>query len=169
MVAETPAHLGNASGHGEVIRYEQDDPWLRPPRGGHFEEIAKHQVDAGGATLVTLQTMIGGDGLRYEPGEIVVAFRTDPADQWQVLSLNEPIALTDDSWKRYAVGHDELLQRVDDQQRRLAASSEDDYWRSRHEAARDFIASQPKLELPPPIEGAGRRRHDRPIHQPPTR
>ncbi len=148
VVAETPAHLGNASGHGEVIRYEQDDPWLRPPRGGHFEEIAKHRVDAGGATLVTLQTMIGGDGLRYEPGEIVVAFRTDPADQWQVLSLSEPIALTDDSWERYAVGHDELLQQVDDQQRRLAASSEDDYWRSRHEAARDFIASQPKLELP---------------------
>ncbi len=97
--------------------------------------------------------MIGGEGLRYEPGEIIVAYRTDPADQWQVLSLADPIALTDDSWKRYAVGHDAVLQQVDDQQRRLAASSEDDYWQSRHQLARDFIASQPKPEVPPPLEG----------------
>ncbi len=169
VVAETPAHLGNASGHGEVIRYEQDDPWLRPPRGGHFEEIAKHQVDAGGATLVTLQTMIGGDGLRYEPGEIVVAFRTDPVDQWQVLSLSEPIALTDDSWNRYAVGHDELLQQVDDQQRRLGGLER----RRLLEVATRGGARLHCFAIETRIAGTDRRcrrqQRDRPIHQPPSR
>lgn len=159
VIAETPAHLGNSSGHGKVIPYHQDDPWLRPPRGGHFEEIATQKLsekDSGGPTLVTLQTMIGGEGLRYEPGEITVAVRGDSADQWQLLGFQDPIPLTDDGWKQYAAEHDTVLQEVDDQQRRLAASTEDSYWNSRHSAAREYVESLPTLEIPPPI-GKGRR------------
>lgn len=155
VVADTPAHLGNSNGHGKVVPYRHTDPWLRPPRAGHFEELARHQVTAAGPVVVTLQTMIGGARLRYEPGEIIVAYRSDPAEPWRVLSLDKPIELTDAAWKRYAVRHHQTLQAVDDRQRRLAASAEDDYWRARHRDARDYIARLPKLPIPLPVGRSG--------------
>jgi hypothetical protein len=147
VVAETPVHLGASSGHGNVVRYQQDDPWLRPPRAGHFEELATHTHPASATSLVTLQTMIGGKSLRYEPGEIIVAFRTAESEPWQVLSLSESITVTDHDWKQYAVSHDALLQAVDDKQRRIAAAGEDDYWNARHQAARDYVQSLPPIDL----------------------
>ncbi len=145
VVAETPAHLGNSSGHGEVVHYEQQDPWLRPPRAGHFEEFSTHRRESVQPALVTLQTMIGGEGLRYEAGEIMVAYRTDSADPWQVLSLRDPITVTDDAWETYAAKLSALIMRVDDQLRRLAAADEDEDWNRRHEQARQFIASLPPI------------------------
>ena len=80
---------------------QQDDPWLRPPRAGHHEQIADHARDEAGPARIILQTMIGGEDLRHDPGEILVAYRTHESDPWQVLSLTEPIPLTDLGWSRY--------------------------------------------------------------------
>jgi hypothetical protein len=151
VVVETPVHLGASSGHGEVTRYEQPDPWLRPPRAGHHEETATYVLEDSGATLVTLQTIIGGKDLRYEPGEILVAYRVGPADSWQILTVAGGVPLTDADWPPLANQVDMQIQQVDDQQRRIAASSQDSHWEMRHQRARQYVNSLPELELPASI------------------
>ena len=145
MIADTPAHLGNSSGHGAVTRYEQDDPWLRPPRAGHFEEIVSYEHEQSGVARITLQTLVGGNGLRHEIGEVLVAFRPDQNAPWQVVSLEEPVEVNDFDLARYARSLAPNIQSIDDQLRREAASSEDTYWQSRHADARDHIGTLPPL------------------------
>lgn len=152
VVVDTPVHLGSTSGHGKVIPNTQKDPWLRPLHPGHAESIASADGHDG-PVLVTLQTMIGGSGLRSEAGEILVAYRTDPNQQWHVLGFDEAIALTDFDLQRALDSHDAVVQSVDDQQRRLAASVEDEYWDMRHEAAKKYVSQLPNLEIPESVEG----------------
>ena len=146
VIAETPVHLGNTGGHGKVVGYAQEDPWLRPPHAGHFEKFATYRHAQSGPARIALQTMIGGSGMRYEVGEVMVAFRVNPADSWQLVSLQEPCSITDDDWRRYARSLDPIIQSVDDDLRRLAFSSEDEYWKARHQKAQAFIALLPALE-----------------------
>ncbi|MGI9474891.1 MAG: DUF1553 domain-containing protein [Rubripirellula sp.] len=147
VVANTPAHLGNSSGHGNVVPYEQQDPWLRPPRAGHSEEYATHHQLDSGLARITLQTMIGGDGLRHEIGEVMVAFRANRADAWQLVSLGEPYTITDGDWQRYVRSLDPIVQSIDDRLRRQASSTEDAYWKERHQRSREYIASLPPLSI----------------------
>jgi hypothetical protein len=145
LIADTPAHLGNSSGHGAVTRYEQDDPWLRPPRAGHFEEIVTYKHERSGVARITLQTLVGEKGLRHEIGEVLVAFRPDRNKSWQLVSLEEPIEINDLDWARYARSLQPTIQSIDDRLRRDAASTEDTYWQSRHAKAKDHIASLPPV------------------------
>ena len=146
VVLDTPAHLKSASGHGAVKAVDPADPWLRPPRPGHFEESTTHH--SSGTITLALETMIGGKSIRYEPGEILVAYRTDPAEQWQLVRFDQATELTDSGWLRYAADHESQVQAVDDAERRRAASKEDEYWSSRHEEAKRFVASLPQLDVP---------------------
>lgn len=147
IVAETPAHLGPTSGHGKVVPYPGDDPWVRPIRMGHHQQTAKHAW-SGGKAVVALETMIGGKGLRYEPGEIIVAYRRGAGDRWEIVSPDQPIPLTDQAWRDHVAKHDQEIQRVEDQQRKLAASKEDEFWTNRHEHARRFVTELPEIALP---------------------
>jgi len=146
VVARTPPHLGNTSGHGKVIPYEPNDPWLRPPHAGHHEEIFTHTRASAGPTRVTLQTMIGGDNLRPTAGEIILAYRVSAAEPWRVLSFTDAFSLTDYDWHRYLGEHQSLIMAVDDRNRRQAAAGEDDYWADRHQRAHAYVASLPPLE-----------------------
>lgn len=147
IVAETPKHLGATNGHGEVEPYTEPDPWLRPLHPGHRQRVSTH-TSPGGRVVVALESMIGGKGYRTEAGEIVVAFRSDPTQQWQVLSLDRAISLTDHDWLDYQREHEATIQRVDDRQRRAAASAEDAYWADRHRVAADYVAQLPPIEIP---------------------
>lgn len=147
LVAETPKHLGNTNGHGEVEPYTESDPWLRPLRPGHREEIVTHST-TGGSTVVALQSMIGGKGYRYEAGEITLAHRTNDSQAWQLLSLDRVISLTDEDWAEYEREHQAAIQRVDDRQRRASAAAEDAVWLQRHQQARQFIRQLDPIELP---------------------
>ncbi|MCG8653053.1 MAG: DUF1553 domain-containing protein, partial [Pirellulales bacterium] len=154
IVAHTPAHLKSSSGHGKVTRYHQEDPWLRPPRAGHREQITTHRLEQSqpGPVRITLQSIIGGKDLRYEAGEILVAYRTESQAQWQVLDLTRAVPLTDQDWNGLAARIEQQVQRVDDRQRRLAASAEDEYWQRRHRHAKRWVESLPPIELPPAAE-----------------
>lgn len=145
LIADTPAHLGNSGGHGAVTRYEQDDPWLRPPRAGHFEEIVTYKHERSGVARITLQTLVGEKGLRHEIGEVLVAFRPDRNKSWQLVSLREPIEINDLDWARYARSLQPTIQSIDDRLRRDAASTDDAYWLLRHAKAKDHIASLPPV------------------------
>ncbi|MDG2222483.1 MAG: DUF1553 domain-containing protein [Rubripirellula sp.] len=147
LVAETPKHLGSTGGHGEVEPYHEPDPWLRPLHPGHREEVVTHQT-TGGPTVVALQSMIGGKGYRYEAGEIMLAYRADDSQAWQLLSLDRAISLTDEDWAEYEHEHQAAMQRVDDRQRRATAASEDAVWLQRHQQARQFIRQLDPIELP---------------------
>ncbi len=152
LVAETPVHLGNTSGHGEVTHDPPGDPWLRPPRAGHHEKLATHSREKAGPTLVALETMIGGKRIRCEAGEILVAYRLAADQQWQILSLDDSYEVTDRDWRRLADQIDLQVQQVDDRQRRAAASVEDRQWDARHDRARQWVQSLASLEIPSPGE-----------------
>lgn len=147
VVAETPPHLGPASAHGEVIRYESDDPWLRPPRPGHHERRTTHPTQDGSARI-TLEAIIGGENLRYEAGEILVATRTGDQQPWQVLSLGDPLPLTDRHWRPHARSLVRIVTELNDRQRREAAASEDEFWNRRHERGREYVEKLPEIDVP---------------------
>ncbi|MEM8668262.1 MAG: DUF1553 domain-containing protein [Planctomycetota bacterium] len=147
IIAETPKHLGATSGHGNVEPYTEQDPWLRPLRAGHREEIVTYS-SKGGPVSIALETMIGADGYRYEAGEIIVAFRLDENQPWQILSLDRVISLTDEDWKGFETKHEATVQRVDDRQRRLASTMYDDVWKQRHERARQYVEQLDPIKIP---------------------
>tara|TARA_R110002049_G_scaffold4601_4_gene31986 strand:- start:268450 stop:271767 length:3318 start_codon:yes stop_codon:yes gene_type:complete len=143
IVLRTAPHVANTSGHGDVVAYAHDDPWLRPPRPGHHEQIIDHVHHRDGPIRVTLQTLIGGKDLRHDCGEIVLAYRTHRSEPWQVLDLDAPFPLTDADWNGYRDRLDVTIDVVDDKQRRDAAKDEDSYWKQRHDRAREFAATLP--------------------------
>ena len=106
VVVRTPPHLSKTDGHGEVTDERPSDPWLRPRRPGHHEEVFAHSNKDSGYVRLTLQTMIGGDDLRPEIGELLLAFRHDENEPWRVLSLDAPFELTDHLWRRYQDEHE---------------------------------------------------------------
>ncbi len=147
IVTETPKHLGASSGHGDVDPYTEPDPWLRPLHPGHHERRVTHATD-GGRTTVALETMIGADGYRHEPGETIVAYRTDDSQQWQILSLTRSLALTDEDWVDYEREHQAAIEHIDDRQRRAAASAQDAYWKQRHAQASRYIRELDPIVIP---------------------
>lgn len=148
VVVQTPAHLSHTSGHGQVTHYQQSDPWLRPPRAGHHEETATHAIGGDRPSRVTLQTIVGGKDLRYEAGEILVAYRSDPHDPWQILTMRGGVPLSDADWQPLANEIETQIQQVDDRERNAAASGEEDYWRARHDRARRYVASLKPIAIP---------------------
>ena len=145
VVIRTPAHLGNSNGHGKVVPYRADDPWLRPPGPGHHEMTSVHRVTHPGPTRVAIETMIGGTNLRHEIGEMLVAFRRDHDEPWRVLTAGESFPLTDQDWRDWNEGFRSRMQRVNDRHRRRAAAMEADSWEKRHREARAFVATLPPL------------------------
>lgn len=147
VIAETPPHLRNANAHHEVDPVTQADPWLRPLHAGHRERIFEHR-SAEGRTHVTLQTMVGGQGLRHEVGEVLVAVRTEGDPEWRLLGHGDFVPVTDDGWQTYAAAQRAIVDTVDRVERRRAAAEDDPYWDRRHEAARRHVASLPPIDLP---------------------
>ena len=178
VIAETPPHLRNASAHHQVDPVTQEDPWLRPLRPGHREQIVEHRANGHranghranghranghranghraneGRTRVTLQTMVGGQGLRHEVGEVMVAVRTEGDPEWRLLGHGDFVPVTDDGWQAYAASQRATVDAIDRDQRRRAAAEDDPYWDRRHEAARRYAEALSPIDVPTMADGS---------------
>lgn len=148
-VAQTEYLIRNASGHEHVPDLAKSiDPNVRPLPQGHQEKLIELELPAG-MHHFRLQAVVGGTGLRLEPGEPCVA----------ISSTDEPfVLLTPERGPRIfadAVGYEPYALRVSGEveaferdSRRNASAEELKYWQQRHQVAREFVSTLPEVQIP---------------------
>jgi len=153
VIARTGVRKGSTSAH-QLMR-----PLPEPPLPGHRrvgygdqEVIVPLSVKTAGHYRICLETLVGGPRLRAEPGETVLAIQRDGSDTFELLQpagATSPAVRLLDADVEAALGQaEQRLDQLNTVLRRHAASSQDDYWHGRHEAARQWVAEHPAPEIP---------------------
>ncbi|NBV87292.1 MAG: hypothetical protein EBS01_13760, partial [Verrucomicrobia bacterium] len=126
-------------------------PGLRPPVYGMHESFGDYEVPEDGRCRVVLETVVGGSGLRSDPGELCLSVATRDGQSHELISPargSGALPLTDAAMepelKRLAVE----LENFDTANRRKAAASQDDFWKKRRALAKEWIAGQPAVTVP---------------------
>ncbi|MCA9008442.1 MAG: DUF1549 domain-containing protein, partial [Planctomycetaceae bacterium] len=151
LIAKSKPVSGSPSGE------EPMTPVADPPRPGL--RVAEHRqqeifgevtVNAEGHCRVVLETLVGGKAFRCDPGELCVAVETSDGSSFQLLSPNSsrPVMLSDADVEAELARLDKSLQAFDADSRRRAASSQDEFWKMRHDFARQWAAQHPAPPVP---------------------
>jgi mono/diheme cytochrome c family protein len=148
IVARTKPLTGSPSGEEPITPIAAPPlPGLRAASHRLQEEIVEIDVGPGEYHRVVVETMAGGKGHRPEPGELIVARRTDDGKSYVVLrpygAATAPTPLTDSEVERSLLRIEASLAALDDRTRRSAAAAQDPFWKHRHEAARVWAAEHP--------------------------
>ncbi len=109
--------------------------------------LATDQATGPSRSRVVLEVLVGGAGFKMESGEINVAIETEEGDSYNVLvpalADSAPIPLTDQTVLPILTKMEESLQEYDDNTRRAMASSHGDFWKKRHDVAREWAQAHP--------------------------
>ncbi len=132
-------------------------PVAKPPMpGGRSVPFAQQEVfgqyEAAGSdddarnVRVVLELVVGGKDHRTETGEVCVAVQPPGSDAFEVLWAGDAdtrsrLLLTDEAIEPALVKIERLLQQHDDEKRRAAAATQDEFWRHRHQLARQATAA----------------------------
>lgn len=154
-LARTKPHTSSPSGEEPVT------PVAEPPLPGHRrashrlqEVIAEFEVGPSGRSRVIVEAMAGGKKLRPETGELTVAIRTAGSESYVLLqpigAESPPLALTDAAVNAALARIESSLAAYDDHARRIAAGSQDAFWRKRHQFAQAWAKEHP---VPVPYSG----------------
>ena len=111
--------------------------------------ISAKQPDAGNRCRVVWEVIVGGKNQRTEPGEACVAVQMEGRPSYDVITPAgaDPLALTNLAIEGFLAQMEAMLISLDDQSRRQAASSQDEFWQRRHRLAAEWATVNP----PPPI------------------
>ena len=158
LVARTPAYTQRPPDGEEPIT-----PVAEPPLPG-LRRHGYHQQEAVGVGTVTVdpaldtrrvrvvfESVVGGDGYRTETGEICVAVRTADGKTYNVLvpaGARRKLPLTDEAIEPALVQIEASLSQYDDESRRGEASSQDEFWQRRHDAAREWAQQHSAPAIP---------------------
>ena len=132
-------------------------PVTEPLRAGMRLAEHRQQEVLGEATIgsdrrcrVVLETMVGGKNFRTDPGEVCVAVESADGKAFELLqsSADETVLLTDSDVAAALNRQEMALQTFDDDRRRMVASSQDEFWESRHAAARNWASEHPAPSIP---------------------
>lgn len=124
-------------------------PGLRIAEHRQQQVIGEAVIGDDRRCLIILETLIGGKSFRADPGELCIAVETDDHTSYALLGSNMPMPLLTDASVTSALDQQEAaMQRFDDERRRLAASSQNDYWTMRHDFARQWVSQQPAPQVP---------------------
>ena len=147
VIAETGFIKANASGHEEVPPVPAArEAGLQPPAVGHQEKLVTLTLD-GAAHEFRAEAFVGGQKLRAELGELVVAVAR-PGEPFRLLAETPAVPLTEDGWAKYAEGRRVWHERRDRVNRHAAGAGEAKYWRDRHDIARREWAGKPAPQPP---------------------
>jgi mono/diheme cytochrome c family protein len=140
-------------------------PLRKPPLPGlrvaayHQQEIIAEMdiPQTPTAIRVVLEMLVGGKNLRTETGEICVAVQPPGSSTFHLLqpSLHpddQVLPLTDEAVEPELDRIQAALDGLDTQRRRQLASSQDEFWKVRHEHARRWAATNASTQVP---QGAG--------------
>ncbi len=154
LVASTKTHKGDSGGYDNPEPVPAPPlPGLRPVGYGIQETLGEIVVKPGAPLRVVVENLVGGRKYRAEPGELTVAVQTRDGRSFNVLqpagASGEPIALTDVAMTAAIARIDAALTSYDDNQRRIAAATQDAFWEKRRSAAQAWIAQHPAPAVPP--------------------
>ncbi len=136
-------HLRRKGGDAEPVPDQAEKQLIKnmpllPP--GHKESLATIEGD-GQPHVITLETFVGGKGLRPEIGELSVSLGT-AGGEFRLLTPGKPAAeLTDRSWRNFMAEQRERVAAMDTARRRNAG--EEAYWKKRHALAREMAKPAP--------------------------
>ena len=126
-------------------------PGVRPAAYWQQEVFGEAEVPADGRCRIVLETVVGGPRLRAETSELCAAVQTSDGRGFHVLQptgMTAPLLLTDAAIEPELARIERELIRHDDTARRAAAASQADFWRARHDFARDWARQQPAPVVP---------------------
>lgn len=116
------------------------------------EVFADVTIGSDGKCAVILETIVGAQNLRTDPGESCVALLSSDGKAYHLLPASSggsaPIPLTDSGIKQALQQQELSLRAADDRHRRTAATSQNAYWEKRHEHARQWAQTHPSPPLP---------------------
>jgi hypothetical protein len=154
LITETPFIKANANGHEAVPDAPiVTDESLRMLPVGDQEKRASATLD-GRLHEFRVEAFIGGQKLRQELGELLLAVASD-GQPFRLLSSTAAIPLTDEGWSSFLASSLERLRDLDACNRRAAGAREAEYWNGRHELARQDWQSRPPIEIPPVSDDSG--------------
>jgi mono/diheme cytochrome c family protein len=132
---------------------ERITPVAEPPlpgmrvHGYHQQEMfGEATIEPGvtGKSRVVLELVVGGKGQRTETGEVCVAMLQADGKSYELLAPGSTrLPLTDAAIEPILSAIEESLAQLDDQRRRRAAASQNDFWQARHELARVWVKENP--------------------------
>ena len=150
VLAQTEFLIRNASGHEHVPDLTANlDPNVRSLPQGHQEKLVELTLTEG-LHHFRLQAVVGGTGLRLEPGQPLVAIAAEGAHfVLLTASRGSEHFATAEGWDSYAEQAQAEIEALDRKTREIVSAEEAAYWRNRHKLAHDFVAALPEIELPP--------------------
>jgi mono/diheme cytochrome c family protein len=153
QVAEIPFLKGSTDGHQPVAPVpEEIAPGIR--RVGYGDKERLITLPAGAAErTIRVEILVGGDAYRAEPGEALAALENRQTGLFHPLSFANSPPLTDSNWPEILGKLQAELEETNRQTRQRLAGSMDDFWKKRHETARQWWASQPPI-IPPTPSGS---------------
>ncbi len=145
VVAES--EFGNFGGgaHNEIDTEKLDtvDGDLRYLGPGDREQVVKISGD-GREHLVVLEMIAGNGRVRSTLGETSLSLKTDDGRVLLLGPGDREVPLTDAGWESYRIERAEYHRALNQERRLVLREKEADYWRRRHEKARDVATSLPK-------------------------
>lgn len=148
VVATLPMMKRNASGHEPVPPIKTyTDPAIYPLPPGHQEKIIDVEIGSG-PHVVRLETLVGGNGLRNELGECLVAVRPTGQSRFELLSNSTvPRTLTWSDWDRVTDANHKMIGELEKSKRSRLAALDQPFWQKRHAMARQIAYQQvPEIE-----------------------
>lgn len=92
---------------------------------------------------VVVELVVGGKGHRTETGEVCVAMLSADGTSYELLGTDsQRLPLTDAAIEPALASIEASLAKFDDQRRRSAAASQNDFWQKRHDMARAWAKEQ---------------------------
>lgn len=153
---KNPFHKISGSAHGRVRKVAViKEPHIRILQTGDNESVAVFKSD-GRRHRFQFETFVGGKRKRPEMGETLVAYRR--AGSKKPFRLLTPttanIPLTTEGWLDYVEQRRAALQDRNAETRRRIAEANAPFWNRRHAAARNWVARQPPIDVPPAMAGS---------------
>lgn len=148
---------GDKGGHGRIA---DQDGWL--DLGGkdfRFVQPGDHEawtefVSEGREHIIVVEKVVGGNRMRPELGELVLAVSYEGSEDWSLVSPGSAtIPYTDDGWAEYDAGLADWLDKENASRRLAARQKHANYWNSRRSAAERFLSSTDEIPVPAAIEG----------------
>jgi len=133
-------------------------PVREPPAPGvrvagyHQQEVrGEFTIASSEPVRVVLDMVVGGPKARVETGEVGVAVRRESEELFRVLTpvgRRDPLPLTDAAVEPELEKIESRLAAFDDRNRRVAAATQDAFWKERHDVARQWVKENP-APVPP--------------------
>ncbi|MBI1310834.1 DUF1553 domain-containing protein [bacterium] len=156
LVAEMKPYMQRPPDGEEPITPVPEPPLPGLRRHGYHQQevsavISLKSASDSGRRRVVFEVVVGGSGIRTETGEICVAVQTPDGRSYNVLTpagSNQRLPLTDVAIESALAEIEASLSRYDDETRRATAASLDEFWKRRHDVARNWAQQHPAPAVP---------------------